>query len=61
MSAVTSRDLEDWRPPNHKKEIQKDKVLIVDPPSGWMYGFPCIFPDDKTFEQLLKENNYPEK
>lgn len=34
------------------------KILIVDPPSGWMYGFPCELKED--YEQQLRDHNYPE-
>jgi len=35
----------------------------VDPPSGWMYGFPAVwnkeeFPD---FKEFLRTHGYPEK
>lgn len=41
--------------------------LIVDPPSGWMYGFPKPVPDDwleftpEQKEQWYKDNGYPEE
>ena len=34
-------------------------TLIVDPPSGWMYGFPAPLEDD--YEQQLRNAGYPEK
>lgn len=34
---------------------------IVDPPSGWMYGFPKELPDNKLYEELLKEAGYPKQ
>lgn len=34
---------------------------IVDPPSGWRYGFPCELPEGKDYVELLRENGYPEK
>ena len=37
------------------------KRLIVDPPSGWRYGFPCELPKGKDYVELLREHNYPEK
>ena len=37
------------------------KRLIVDPPSGWRYGFPCELPEGKDYVELLREHNYPEK
>lgn len=36
------------------------KVKYVDPPSGWMYGFPAILEEGKSLTILLKEHNYPE-
>ena len=37
-------------------------VTIIDPPSGWMYGFPKVLPEeakDRTLEWLV-ENGYPQ-
>jgi hypothetical protein len=37
------------------------KVTIIDPPSGWMYGFPKILPDGITDKiKWLTENGYPQ-
>jgi hypothetical protein len=34
---------------------------MIDPPSGWKYGFPKELPDDvKDFKQWLIDNGYPE-
>lgn len=36
---------------------------IVDPPSGWKYGFPKIIPDDlpkENEEAWFVENGYPQ-
>ena len=35
--------------------------IIVDPPFGYLYGFPMELPDGKNYKELLKENGYPEK
>ena len=38
--------------------------LIIDPPSGWKYGFPRELPKDLTYEefkQWLLDCGYPEK
>jgi hypothetical protein len=35
------------------------KVLVVDPPSGWLYGFPAPLQDD--YSKQLKEAGYPKK
>lgn len=37
----------------------KEKILIVDPPAGWKYGFPAPATDD--YEKQLREHGYPEK
>lgn len=34
-------------------------MRIVDPPSGWMYGFPA--PLEANYEQQLRDAGYPEK
>ena len=37
------------------------KVRVVDPPSGWMYGFPKEVPSGITdFRQWLIDEGYPE-
>ena len=38
------------------------KTRIIDPPSGWKYGFPKPIPDDiKDVIPWLVENGYPQK
>lgn len=39
--------------------MEKIHVIIVDPPSGWMYGFPAPLEDD--YEAQLKRHHYPTK
>ena len=35
---------------------------MIDPPSGWMYGFPKELPDGvKDLRKWLVDNGYPEK
>ena len=34
------------------------KVTLVDPPSGWRYGFPA--PLQENYEKQLREAGYPE-
>ena len=34
------------------------KVLLVDPPSGWLYGFPAPMKED--YGKQLREAGYPE-
>ncbi len=42
-----------------KKDIKvsENKKLIIDPPSGWRYGFP----KEVSMENWLLECGYPEK
>lgn len=35
------------------------KVLIVDPPSGWRYGFPAPVKED--YRQQLLDHKYPDE
>jgi hypothetical protein len=41
--------------------MKKRKITLVDPPSGWKYGFPKELPEGKDYEELLRESKYPEK
>lgn len=35
---------------------------MIDPPTGWLYGFPKVFPDDVTnVNEWLVENGYPQE
>jgi hypothetical protein len=38
------------------------KTLMIDPPSGWMYGFPKPIPNDQLdrVHAWLVENGYPQ-
>ena len=38
-------------------------MKMIDPPSGWKYGFPKQIPDDRINDQLvwLVEEGYPQK
>jgi hypothetical protein len=38
-------------------------ATFIDPPSGWMFGFPKIIPADRRYDSLtwLVEQGYPEK
>jgi len=42
---------------------KKTKHLIIDPPSGWQYGFPKIYNKQKnqTIEDWLLQNGYPQE
>lgn len=37
-------------------------ALIIDPPSGWKYGFPKPIPEDRRYDSLtwLVEQGYPQ-
>ena len=40
------------------------RVLIVDPPEGWMYGFPKINDwksEEETREEWFLRNGYPQR
>lgn len=37
------------------------KRIIVDPPSGWKFGFPKELRPDESYEELLRNSGYPEK
>jgi hypothetical protein len=39
---------------------QKKTKTIVDPPSGWKYGFPKELKDGVEYEDLLRSSGYPE-
>jgi hypothetical protein len=43
------------------KELDKPKRKMIDPPSGWRYGFPKKIPEhvDNTRQWLL-DNGYPQ-
>jgi hypothetical protein len=46
-----------------KKETKKYKGILIDPPSGWQYGFPARYIKEEhgTMEQFLRMKKYPEK
>jgi hypothetical protein len=39
-----------------------NKILLIDPPSGWLYGFPKAIPEKDRHRVLawLVENGYPQ-
>ena len=44
--------------------MKKEKVMVtmIDPPSGWHYGFPKEMPSDvKDVKSWLVENGYPQE
>ena len=46
-----------------KKELNKPKGILIDPPSGWQYGFPARYIKEEhgTMEDFLRLKKYPEK
>lgn len=46
-----------------KKQVKKPQGILVDPPSGWQYGFPARYIKEEhgTMEQFLRMKKYPEK
>lgn len=44
-------------------DIVMAKRIMVDPPSGWMYGFPALWDKTKydTLALFLRAKGYPEK
>jgi hypothetical protein len=42
--------------------IHEARKVIVDPPSGWQYGFPTLWDKDEyeKLEDFLKAKGYPE-
>ena len=32
---------------------------MIDPPSGWMYGFPKVIPEGAKIAEFLRDNGYP--
>jgi hypothetical protein len=46
-----------------KKETDKPKGILIDPPSGWQYGFPARYIKEEhgTMEDFLRLKKYPEK
>ena len=35
--------------------------MVIDPPSGWKYGFPKEVPEGVDLREWLLEEGYPEK
>jgi hypothetical protein len=33
---------------------------MIDPPSGWKYGFPKELKEGQDYAQLLRDSGYPE-
>jgi hypothetical protein len=48
---------------NNKKESREPKGILIDPPSGWQYGFPARYIKEEhgTMEDFLRLKKYPEK
>ena len=45
------------------QKIMEATRLMVDPPSGWMYGFPALWDQavHPELEDFLRAKGYPEK
>jgi hypothetical protein len=37
------------------------KKYLVDPPTGWAYGFPALWDGVTPLEEVLRKHKYPEK
>ena len=49
--------------PQQKKQVERSQGILIDPPSGWQYGFPARYIEEEhgTMEQFLRIKKYPEK
>lgn len=47
---------------NEDGELSRGGKLVVDPPSGWQYGFPAVYDprDDETEEEWFLRKGYPQ-
>jgi len=50
---------------NKRKAVTDRKpelVTLIDPPSGWKYGFPKALPDPRPadIEQWIRDEGYPQ-
>jgi len=44
------------------KRMASNRIKMIDPPKGWIYGFPKPIPDDvKDPREWLVKNGYPKK
>ena len=42
--------------------VEEESVRMIDPPSGWQYGFPKVLPEGvEDVMAWLVENGYPQK
>ena len=42
--------------------MNSKRKFLIDPPSGWLYGFPKDFnPDKDNYEKILRKSGYPAK
>lgn len=48
---------------NDIEKLLNAKKVMVDPPSGWKYGFPAVWDREQypKVEELLRAKGYPEK
>ena len=48
--------------PSDTQTLEPGMVRMIDPPSGWQYGFPREFPEGVTdLSRWLFENGYPRR
>jgi hypothetical protein len=49
--------------PQKKKQVKASRGVLVDPPSGWQYGFPARYIKEEhgSMEDFLRLKKYPEK
>jgi hypothetical protein len=63
-NADDEKDLDSYTPFQNKrigKYIEQNKIQMIDPPSGWRYGFPKQIPANITnVVEWLLENGYPQ-
>lgn len=44
------------------ERLNSDHPRIVDPPSGWQYGFPALWnPAEGSLEEFYRSKGYPEE
>ena len=44
------------------KKKKQEVVKMIDPPHGWLYGFPKPIPEEVTdLHEWLLQNGYPER
>lgn len=52
--------LKDWSYEEMKADYEKELVgCWIDPPTGWMYGFPAIYDGKMPFRDWIESKGYP--